>query len=455
MKLPDLPYRRPSLAYAYHEIDRPYIPVLVEMESNGVRIDVDRLQSLVKPCQARTAEIVEVLTELNDGPINIGSNAQVAALVFDKWHLPKSRKKPGSVEKEILTNLASAYPEWAEPINLILEYRRVGKLKGTYIDNLINEAGKNHAGRVYAHFNATSTITSRLSSSDPVNLQNIPKRIEAGTPPFIASIIPEIRSSFIARPGWKIVKFDKAQQEYRVLVCLSNDQVSIAIINGGLDIHLKAVEAAGVTGLDYDQLIQVYKDGGYVTVLGTKIKAKEVRNTFKNIVYGVAYDQTEAMTQVHLLTAGISVTLGQAKSIQDAILYSKPDIVRWKRDQRQFVLHNGYAETYFGHRAWYPEVLLDTTPEWKVEQDLRSAGNMPIQGTSAEEMKIAQFRIYNERKAARMQAIQILAVHDEAVYECPEDEVDRLVEIINRVGPDTVPEFPIRMDVDIAVGGTW
>lgn len=457
--LENYPYTRPSLAYIYHHIDLPYLPVVIEMEQSGILVDVGRLQSLVAPTTTRLNEIQELLFLFNDGPWNLNSPAQASAFLYEKLGLrpytyatdDHGRTRPYGPWKVSGQNTTGAealdiLSQYHVAANLLREYRRLTKLKGTYIDVLIEEASKRPDHRVFPHYNQTTTITGRLSSSDPLNAQNIPKRVAPGTPPFIEDLIKQIRMAIVARPGWRIVKFDQSQVEYRILVCLARDDISIGLIWGGRDIHLQALADSGFLPSEtYESLAEKRRAGDP--------EINKLRDVFKNIVYGVVYDQGVDMTIHHLAAAGVQASHDQSRSIHLSVLRSRPAILRWKAENRRLVLERGYAETYHGRRAYYPDV--HHSWEVKREEALRSAGNMPIQGTSADAMKMVQTKIREIRKGARMKSVQTIAVHDEAVYESPEGEVEVLRSIIKEVGSGIIPEFPIPLDVEVESGLSW
>lgn len=431
---------RPSLAYVYREIDLPYVQVIDEMQSAGVLIDVDRLTSVSSQCRTRMAELEVWLHEVRGVKWSINSPMQMAVFLYDELGLPLpvKRGKDRSTDKEELERLRGLHlvVDWVD------EYRRLAKLDSTYAGKIPKCVSVD--GRLRCRFNNTLVETGRLSSSSPVNLQNIPKRIPKTVPPFVAQMIKEIRRAFIARPGYVIVKFDQAAVEWRVWGCLSNEQSIINAILNGLDPHVESV--AVYLARPYPDVYAEYKAGDPLL--------KKYRDVFKNVNYGILYQQGEGSTLEYLKANGFDATMEMAQSVRAAVMGSKPDGMRWIRETQEKCRELGYVESYFGRRMYYPDVR--DSRRWVREKALRESTNSPIQATSADVMKIAQTQIKRARDASMEPwATQILAVHDESVFEVREDAVDNLRAIIEEIAPVVVPEFPIRLDVEVGVGANW
>jgi DNA polymerase-1 len=430
------PVRQVSLQTVYAEVDKPVLPVLIEMESTGVLIDVDLLKALGEKIAARLEEVRAVLYFANGGEFNLNSPVQVAAFLYDRLGLPPHRKLGRSTAKEAIEPLRKLH----YAVEVLAEYRRLEKLRGTYVEKIPTVLGPD--GRLRAHFNNVVVETGRLSSSDPVNLQNIPKRILPGTPPAVEEVIKGIRRSFVARPGWQIVKFDQAAVEFRVLACLAGEQSVIDAILAGKDPHIAT--AADYLDVRYEDYADECAKRGLVP--------KKVREMAKTVNYGCAYGQTELGLSEWGHANGMPMTPEEAKRIQGKILGNKPKILEFIRRQRELIRLRGYAETYFGRRIWYPDVRDER--RWVVEAALREGVNAVIQGTAADIMKIAMARIWKEIRKRQLKSKAILAVHDEFVLEVPDDEVETVMQIINEIATRVV-DWAIPLEIEMGSGRNW
>jgi DNA polymerase I len=428
----------PSPAYVYSNVDMPVLPCLVSMERAGVLIDTDHLNALIPDIESRQLLLRDAIGLVAGQGINLNSPLQVAAFLFDQLGLPTSKKrgKERSTDVEALEPLKSRHPA----VSYLLEHRRLEKMRGTYVAKIPRVLGAD--GRLRASFNNVRVVTGRLSSSDPVNLQNIPKRVVPGTPASVEAVIRQIRRAFVARPGWRIVKFDQAQVEFRIIVCWGNDLATIRAINEGRDVHLDSV--AGYLGRPYDEVAAEYKAGSK--------HLEDLRNLTKNCVYGAIYGQTHEGLCEYANTNGMPMSAEDAYRFQNGIMATKPGVVGWIEETKRFAARHGYVETFFGRRIRNADVW-DERP-WVREKALREMVNAPIQGTSADIMKIAMARLFWAIKGRGMRAEQVLAVHDECVFECPEEEVDELVGLINEIAT-TVVSWPVPLEVDCAVGLNW
>lgn len=420
--------------YCLHNVDLPILPVLVEMEETGVLIDVDRLTSLIPTAEKRIDALEVAIESIADKRVNLNSPLQLAALLFDDLKLRPVNGR--STDKEVLAKLAAEHPV----PRFIQEHRRLTKLLSTYIKKIPESVSSD--GRLYSHFNNTVTFTGRLSSSKPVNLQNIPVRVTPDTPEALIPLIKEIRKAFIPKPGYKIVKMDQSQVEFRIIVCLGNDEATIEAIKNGRDIHCDGV--AIYLNQPYEEVYKLYKAGD--------AKTKQLRDVAKNVVYGAAYGQTEAGLVEWLNTNGIPATQQSAKALQDGILQSKPGILRYIKSTEQFALTHGYVQSYFGR--YMPDNKLFAYDR-KIRSDaLRTAVNAPIQGTSADIMKQVMRRVWDRNKGNRDKVRTILAVHDELDFECREDYIPTLIDILKETAT-TVVDWQIPLEIEVGIGNNW
>ena len=419
-----------NLRYVYEHIDKPLLQPLVEMEREGVLIDVPRLESLNGPIEREKSHLLDDIRYVAGYDINPNSIKQLPVLLYDQLGLPvhPNPELYRTANKEVL--------EWLRPyhdvVGTIINHRRITK-QGQFVAAILNNVGAD--GRLRTHFNNTVVETGRLSSSDPINLQQIPKRIPQNSSPFISRVIRDIRKCFIARPGWSIVKFDQAAVEYRILVCLSNDEEMIEAIQRGQDPHL--VTAARCLDISYITASERYKFGDS--------ELKQMRDLSKNFNYGYAYGQTEVGFCNYANANGMPMNLDQAAEIHRQM--TRPAQAAWIAKTKQFIRVHGYVTTYFGRVIKYPRPWTSSAQ--------REGVNARIQGTSADVMKIAMRRIWDRKRGLTPTPIQILAVHDECVYESSNEHVDKLKEIIQKEAPSVIDDWPLRLEVEVGSGPNW
>jgi DNA polymerase-1 len=405
-----------GLMQVYKQIDLPLVPVLARMEEAGVKIDTGMLSNLSthleKECDAKAREIHQKAGH----EFNINSPKQLGDVLFNKLNLPKPVKygkgKTISTAVDVLEELSAEH----EVPRLVLDYRQLSKLKSTYVDALpllLNPVSR----RLHTTFNQTGTATGRLSSINP-NLQNIPIRSELGR---------EIRAAFIAEPGHVLLSADYSQIELRLLAHFSEDALLVEAFRRDDDIHtLTAAQVFGVPPL--------------------MINA-EHRRRAKAVNFGIVYG---------LSPFGLSQQLGIEQS-----------------EAKQFI--EAYFEKYKGVRTFIDRVLAETRREQKVKTlfgrtrpipDInsknfnmrgfaeRTAVNTPLQGTAADLIKLAMIRIDQELAARKLKSRMLLQVHDELVFESPQDEVEPMRELI-RKEMENVHALKVPLKVEIGVGPNW
>lgn len=405
-----------ELERVYREIDLPLTPVLAGLERTGIRIDTAALaaQSIVLNCQieALAAQVYEQAGKT----FNINSPQQLGKVLFEDMALPPPVKygkgKSISTAADVLETLALGYPI----AQLVLDYRQLTKLKGTYIDALPLLI-KPSTGRLHTTFNQTGAATGRLSSSNP-NLQNIPIRTETGR---------EIRAAFIPEEGWNLLVADYSQIELRLLAHMSKDAVLTAAFQRGEDIHTRtAAEVFNVNPM---------------------MVTPEMRRGAKAVNFGIVYGQT---------AFGLAQQLGIER--KEADVYIKRYFERYS-GVRAFidrtigeVRKTGFATTLFGRRRPIPD-MNSRNPSARGFAE-RTAVNTPLQGTAADLIKIAMIRIAGRLAEEKLESRMLLQVHDELVFETPPAETDALRKLV-KAEMEGVYELGVPMVVECGVGPNW
>ncbi|MGE5243655.1 MAG: DNA polymerase I [Betaproteobacteria bacterium] len=406
---------REEVAAVYRDIERPLIPVLVDVERAGVRLDAPALaaqsQAVQQELTRRTAEIYA----LAGGEFNINSPKQLAEILFDKLKLPVIRRtggtKTASTAVEVLEELALAH----DLPRMILEWRALTKLKGTYIDALPQLVNP-ETGRVHTCFNQAVAATGRLSSSDP-NLQNIPIRTDLGR---------EIRRAFVAEPGHLLISADYSQIELRVLAHLAEDEALIEAFRGGEDIHDRT--ALQVFGPD------------------SSLSKRELRRRAKIINYALLYGKTP-----FTLAKDIGVTPQAAQAFIDAYFAGFPRVRAFIDRTLEEARSTGVVKTMYGRRRLVPD-LNSRNGQMRAAAE-RVAINLPIQGTAADIMKRAMIDVH-AALAGRPDARMILTVHDELLFEVRREAADEIAALV-RDRMQSAADLHVPLTVDVGIGGNW
>ncbi len=400
----------------FHTIEMPLVPILAEMENHGVLLDTRLLAGLSTDFSARLAELEGRIFALADGPFNLNSPKQMGEVLFERMGLQSGKKTKGktgfSTDNEVLTALAEEH----EIARLILDYRGVSKLKSTYSDALPRLVNP-RTGRVHTSYNQTVTNTGRLSSSDP-NLQNIPIRSEEGR---------LIRHAFIAPPGHVILSADYSQIELRVLAHLSGDQVFCHAFAHDEDIHTRT--AAEVFDL-FPEMV-----------------TPEMRRQAKTINFGIIYGQGAFSLAKQLGTA--------RKTAEDFIAAYKErhnGAISFLDSCISQAEANGYVTTILGRRL--PITDIHSSNGNVLAFARRNAINYPIQGSAADIIKAAMIRADGRIRAEGMQSRLIMQVHDELVFEVPEEELLRMEVLVEEEMSQAV-EMKVPLKVDISYGANW
>jgi DNA polymerase I len=405
----------PGLEKVYREIEMPLVPVLARVEANGVRVDVEELRRQSADLSRRMLAAQQKATELAGRPFNLDSPKQLCALLFEELKLPalvKTPKGQPSTNEEALEAIADLH----ELPRVILEYRSLAKLRGTYTDKL-PEMVDPATGRVHTSYHQAGAATGRLSSSDP-NLQNIPIRTEDGR---------RIRRAFVAPPGRKLVACDYSQIELRIMAHLSQDPGLLRAFASGADIH--RATAAEVFGRPLEA-----------------VTANE-RRAAKAINFGLMYGMG---------AFGLARQLGIGRAeAQDyiALYFSRYPGVRDFMERTRAQAHErGYVETVFGRRL-YLEYINSRNAAQRAGAE-RAAINAPMQGTAADIIKRAMIDVDAWLAGHRARALMILQVHDELVFEVDEDFVPALVEEVKR-RMAAAAQLSVPLVVDCGVGDNW
>jgi DNA polymerase-1 len=402
----------------YRELELPLVPVLVDIERTGVRLDVDVLRDISRRLDRELEERRARIYELAGLEFNINSPRQLAEVLFDKLQLPVSRKtgktRTASTAVEVLEELAAVHPLPRE----ILEWRGVQKLKGTYVDAL-PVLVRPDTGRLHTTFNQAVAATGRLSSSEP-NLQNIPIRTELGR---------EIRRAFVADPGRVLVSADYSQIELRVLAHLSGDERLVEAFRRGEDIHDRTAQA--VFGAD------------------SGLDRYELRRRAKMVNYALLYGKT-AFT----LARDIGVSQQAAQAVIDAYFAGFPGVRRFIDETLARARETGVVTTLWGRRRLVPEIASRNAQIRSAAE--RVAVNMPIQGTAADILKRAMIDVHQALAAsARARgARMILTVHDELVFEAPEDAAGEVAALV-RARMEQAASLAVPLTVEVGIGRNW
>jgi len=400
----------------FQDLEMKLVPVLIAMETTGVKIDVEFFKAMSERFAHELSSLEQRVFELTGEQFNINSPQQLGAILFEKLKLPvkkKTRKKSEySTDFEVLTELAALH----EVPSLLLRFRTISKLKSTYLDALVHLVHPS-TGRVHTSYNQTVTATGRLSSSNP-NLQNIPVRTEEGR---------EIRRGFVAEKGHLLLSADYSQIELRVFAHYSDDPVLLDAFKRGEDVHTRT--AAEVFNLD------------------PKMVTSDMRRMAKTINFGIIY----GMGPVRL-----AKELGISNKVAQAYLDSYYERYKGVKEFKEKIIaqarHNGYVTTLFNRRRNLPHIHSDKG-NLKSEAE-RTAVNTPIQGTAADLIKMAMIRIAERLRTEHLGTKMLLQVHDELVFEVPQEELEMATKII-KDEMEVVYPLKIPLRVDINWGSNW
>jgi len=406
--------RQQGLWQLFSEVEMPLVPVLIRMERNGIALDTDLLREMSHDLGERVLKLEAEIYNSVGHRFNINSPQQLSSVLFQELKLPPARKtKNGySTGAEVLEELRGTHPI----IEFILDYRQLAKLKSTYIDalpGLINPK----TGRVHTSFNQTRTATGRLSSSEP-NLQNIPIRGEFGK---------QVRQAFVAPAGSYFVAGDYSQIDLRALAHLSQDPGLLNAFHRDEDIH--AATAAQLFGVDASQI------------------TPDMRRLAKTVNFGVIYGMSD-----YGLEQATELSREEATQFIATYFAKYPGVKQYLESTKEQARERGYVQTLLGRRRFIPEV--NSSNRQVREAAERMAINMPVQGTSADIIKVAMINLDREMEKCRLKSKMLLQVHDELILEVPRDELEEMKKLVPRIMSSAI-KLSIPLKVDIKTGNNW
>jgi len=405
-----------GLAKLYEEMDLPLVPVLARMEQAGVKIDTAALSQMSSELEREIAAKSKEIYEVAGMEFNVGSPKQLGDVLFNRMNLPKPVKygkgRTISTAVDVLEELAENYPI----ARMVLDYRQLTKLKSTYVDALpalINPA----SGRLHTTFGQTGTATGRLSSANP-NLQNIPIRTELGR---------GIRAAFIAEPGHVLLTADYSQIELRLLAHFSHDSLLVEAYRRGDDVHtLTASQVFGVPPL---------------------MVTPDHRRQAKVVNFGIVYGLS-----AFGLSQNLSIEPSEAKQFIAAYFEKYSGVRAFIDKTLEEARRDMKVKTLFGRVRPIPDINSKNANQRGFAE--RTAVNTPLQGTAADLIKIAMIRIDTALRERGLQSRMTLQVHDELVFEVPEDEVEVMQPLV-RAQMEKVHELAVPLQVEMGVGPNW
>jgi DNA polymerase-1 len=404
-----------ALRDVYVNIEQPLVPILLGMEETGVLIDRKMLATQSSELAKRMMELEKEAHELAGGPFNLGSPKQLQEILFQKLELPVIRKTPKgqpSTAEDVLVELAVDY----DLPRVIIEYRSVSKLKSTYTDKLPLQISQS-TGRVHTSYHQAVAATGRLSSTDP-NLQNIPIRTPEGR---------RIRQAFVAPEGQLLLAADYSQIELRIMAHLSKDQGLLKAFAAGQDVH--RATAAEVFEVELDDV------------------SADQRRSAKAINFGLMYGMS-----AFGLGKQLGILRGEAQQYIDLYFDRYPGVKAYMDNTRENASKQGFVETVFGRRLYLPEINARNAQRRQYAE--RSAINAPMQGTAADIIKRAMIDVHRWLGGEDTGGRMIMQVHDELVFEVPDDKVDVFGATVREIMCGAA-ELSVPLQVDIGTGLNW
>lgn len=395
-------------------VEMPLVSVLVRMERNGVALDTELLRQMSHHLGEQLLKLEAEIYNSVGHQFNINSPQQLASVLFQELKLPPSHKTKGSYSTgaSVLEELRGIHPI----IEFILDYRQLSKIKSTYIDalpTLINHK----TGRVHTSFNQTRTSTGRLSSSEP-NLQNIPVRGELGK---------QVRQAFIAPPGSRLVAADYSQIDLRALAHLSQDESLLGAFHRDEDIH--AATAAKLFGVDASQV------------------TPDMRRVAKTVNFGVIYGMSD-----YGLEQATELSREEASQFIASYFAQYPGVKQYLESTKKQAREKGYVQTLLGRRRFIPEINANNRQVREAAE--RMAINMPVQGTSADIIKVAMVNLHREMEKRQLRSKMTLQVHDELLFEVPDEEREEICQLVPKI-MSTALKLSVPIKVDIKSGNNW
>ena len=404
----------------YFYIEKPLIEIILDMEITGIKVDEKKLEKLSKEFEIKIKEIEKLIYDESKEKFNIGSPKQLGETLFDKMSLPFGKKgKSGNYQTDvsILEKLKDSKISIAQNV---LDWRQFNKLKTTYCEGLISRKNK-ITNRIHTSYGMSSTITGRLSSNDP-NLQNIPIKTNEGK---------GIRKAFISEKKHKIVSIDYSQIELRLLAHIANIKVLKKSFENNKDIH--SITAMQVFQVNEDEL------------------SSELRRRAKTINFGIIYG-----ISAFGLANQLDISNSEAKQYIEKYFKQYPGIKEYMTSTVIFSKKNGFVKTPFGRRIFIPYINDKNASRRNFGE--RSAINAPIQGGAADMIKKAMIKVSNYLKNERLKSKMLLQVHDELIFEIPDDEIKEvpknIASIMEKAYQPTL-KFSVPLKADIGFGESW
>jgi len=406
----------------FNEVEMPLIPILEDMEQTGILLNTDFLKQFTSSLDKQLEKLEESIQKMAGHSFNLNSPSQMSTILFEDLALKPPdrtrRTKSGyySTAASVLEEMTDEHPI----INAILEHRELAKIKSTYADALPREVNPK-TGRVHSSFKQTGSVTGRLASSNP-NLQNIPIRSEIGK---------EIRRAFVAEKGWVLLAVDYSQIELRIVAHMSGDKAMLQAFQDGKDIH--TATAAAISGDPLDKI------------------TPDLRRQAKAVNFGLIYGMS-----AFGLSRSTDLTLPEAETFVQRYFEQFPGVKKYLESIREKARTDGYVETLFGHRRYFPQLLPGARSISEAERSraLREAINAPIQGTAADIIKIAMIRLPDRLAQAELSARLLLQVHDELVLECPQSELEVTVPLIKQL-MEGAAQLDVPLIADAKAGPNW
>ncbi len=403
----------------FEKIEMPLVPVLINMERNGISIDRQFFKDFSDELSIRMREIEKEIYQILGYPININSTQQLSKALFTDLGLknpdPSNKTKSGhySTSASVLEEMRGQH----KMVDLILEYREISKLVSTYLDALPKQVNP-RTNKIHTSFSQTGSVTGRLASSDP-NLQNIPTRTELGH---------RVRQGFIAEKGNVLISVDYSQIELRVVAHMSQDQAMLDAFRKGMDIH--AATAAAIYNVPVDEV------------------TKDQRRHAKAINFGLIYGMS-----AFGLSRSTDLTLAEAENFVKTYFERFPNVKAYLDSIRKQAASEGYVETLLGRRRYFPNLRHPANAQIKAREE-REAINAPVQGTAADIMKIAMINLAPAIQQANSKAKMLIQVHDELVLECPEGEKQAVIDLVKKI-MENAYHLDIPLSTDARFGNNW
>ncbi len=403
----------------FKSMEMPLIPILAAMEEVGIGLDEDFFHRFSKELDEKLREMESMIHEAVGYEFNLNSTQQLSKALFESLGLepPDRARKTASGYYSTAASVLEAMMGQHPVVEWVLEYRELEKLRSTYVDALPEQVNP-QTGRVHTSFNQTGTVTGRIASSDP-NLQNIPTRTEIGQ---------RVRNGFVAKESWQLLAVDYSQIELRIVAHMSQDEAMLAAFRAGQDIH--ATTAAAVHGIELADV------------------TPEMRRHAKAINFGLIYGMS-----AYGLTNATDLTLGEAENFIETYFKEFPGVKKYLDGIRETAAKQGYVETLLGRRRYFPNLARGASYNVRQREE-REAINAPIQGTAADIIKIAMLKLPDELNQAGLQAQMLLQVHDELMFEVPEDELDETTKLVQQE-MENAYTLDIPLSTEAKAGTSW